>query len=289
MGILGLISRVRQAFRTGAANPSHHYGMVFDGTYEANGSEISGFVTDIADGLKYPPVAIVVTLDGEIEASAEELVRSGHGWRFQLQFARPLTAADILKERIKVFALDHRGGKSQLKIDGAIQLSYVREAFAPPSETELVIDFGLGGKSVDYVRDGWCGQEQQHTWTEGCQSTISLPFQAPGSRYGVEILAWPFIAADTLPGQTMHVWIADVLLKTLHVSGGQHLLEFEVPPELTQEGSALIRLDLPDATAVNAITSSPDGRVLALAFRRLRLKRFLETEAELENRRRGFS
>jgi hypothetical protein len=278
---------LRNFFRKGMTDPVCHYGSTYHGTFEPAGAEISGFVTDPSDGKRYPPAAIVIMLGGEVVASTDELEQSGHGWRFKVAFPTAFTGADVLQERINVIAIDHRGAPSTLRIDGAVQLGFIRDAFTP-SEIETLIDFGLGGNSVDYVQQGWSGQEPQHTWTEGHQSIIALPFAMPGARYGIEILAWPFIAGDKLPGQTMHVSIGETRIHTFHVGVGQQLLECEISSELTQAGKAIIRFDLPDATRVSDLVASPDGRILAMAFRRLKLKRYLETASAVDSyRRRG--
>jgi hypothetical protein len=280
MPLLRLFPRLRNALRLGAADPARHFGATFEGIYEPSNNHILGYITDPSEARRYPPSAINVLLGGEAAGATTEFNQAGRGWRFKVAFLTPITAQDVLHERIKVVALDQRGGRSELKIDGAVQLSYVREALAPPSETELLIEFGEGGNSLNYVRDGWSGQEQQHTWTDGHRSTIALPFGLPASRYAVEILAWPFVVPEKIPAQTMHATIADTLLKTFHVIGGQNLLEFEIPSELSQAGEAIISLDLPVATRPSDVTSTPDGRRLAFAFRRLKLKRYLGADTE---------
>jgi hypothetical protein len=281
-----LFSRLRNSFRKGAADPVRHYGSTYEGTYEPVKNQISGFVTDPSEGKRYPPASIVVILGGEVVASTGELEQSGRGWRFKIAVSTDFTADDVLQERIKVLATDHRGSHSALRIDGAVQLGFIRDVFAP-AETEIVIEFGLGGNSVEYVQEGWSGQEPQHTWTEGRQSTIVLPLAAPGARYGIEILAWPFVSGGKIPGQTVRTWIGSTLIHTFHVRSGQQLLECELSSEVSQAGIAIIRFELPDAASPHDIdATSPDGRILGLAFRRLKLKRYLETPAAFDLYRR---
>ena len=125
-----------------------HYGSTYHGTYEPR-AEISGFVTDPSNGKQYPPAAIVIMLGGEVVASTNEFenraMAGGSG-----SFPTAFTGADILQERINVIAIDHRGAPSTLRIDGAVQLGFIRDALTP-SEIETLIDFGLGGNSVEYV------------------------------------------------------------------------------------------------------------------------------------------
>ena len=280
MNFMHFISRLRTSLRAGAADPVGHYGMTFEGSYEPYGHQISGFVKSRGSDKGYAPAAVIVILNGQIAESTSQLTRSGNGWRFNFNFPEPFTARDVLRERVKVFALDHRGGRSELLIDGAVQLSYIRQAYAPPSETELIIEFSQGGNSRQYVQQGWSGPETEHTWTEAKQSTIELLFRSPGTRYGVEILAWPFTVADRLPSQTLEVSVADIWIDKFYVRPGQNLLEFDIPAEATLVGRAIMRLDLPDAARPCDVTTSPESRTLALAFRRLKLKRYLEVKTE---------
>jgi hypothetical protein len=75
----------------------------------------------------------------------------------------------------------------------------------------------------------------------------------------------------------MKVSIGDNLVETLFVRSGQNLIQCDIAGELTRPGNAVMQFDFPDATRPCDISSSPEGRTIAFAFRRLKLKRYLET------------
>jgi hypothetical protein len=275
MNFLGMLSRFGTSLKLGALDPANHWGSNYRGLYEPAGSKVSGYVTDKSQDKRFPPASILVTLNGSPHGSTNRFERSGEGWRFAFEVSAPLSASDVVHDRIKVYAVDHRGARSELLIEGAIQLSCVRELLAPPSETELVIDFAIGGNSGDYVGSGWSNPEPAHTWNNGKQATLALSFRSPGARYRIETLAWPYVVANTLPQQTFQVSIGDTLIHTFVVGFGQKLLECDIPGEMTESGHATLRLDFLDAVRPCDVTGENEKRTIAIAFRRLTLKRHL--------------
>lgn len=185
-----------------------------------------------------------------------------------------MTADDILKDRLTVFAVDHRGNRSKLAIDGAVQLSYVRQVFAAPYDVEIDIDFSAGGNSGEYLARGWSGQEPEHIWTEGKESTIGITFAKPGDLYRIELLAWPFAGPKELPVQTVVMRLGDVIVGKFFLGPRQHLLECDIPAELSETGPVLLKLELPDATRPCDLGVSDEARMVALACKRLKLKHF---------------
>jgi hypothetical protein len=167
MNMLKAFLRIVSHLRLGAAAPAFHYGSPYAGTDEPTGNWITGSVTNRGQDKRSPPASVIVTRDGVDVGSTTELERTGHGWRFSLGFPELFTANDITRDRIRVFVTDYLGARSELVIDGAVQLSYVRDALARPSETELVIDFSEGGNSTEFARAGWSHPEPHHTWTDG--------------------------------------------------------------------------------------------------------------------------
>jgi hypothetical protein len=277
MSIRTMLSRIGASWRLGVMDPGNLWGSNYKGTYELSGCQLSGFVTDQGQDKRFPPASVLITRSGIPYTSTNELTRSGNGWRFILEVPAPFTAEDVVHDLVRVFAVDHRGGRSELLIEGAVQLSYVRELMAPPSETELIIDFALGGNSLEYVGSGWSNPEPTHTWNDGKQATISLKFGVPGARYRVEALAFPFVVANALSQQTVQFSIGDKLIYTFNVDFGQKLLECDIPGDLTGNGHAALRLDFLDAVRPCDITGEKETRTVALAMRRLTLKRRLDT------------
>jgi hypothetical protein len=266
--MLELLARLRAAIRTGAADPVASFGSIFRGTYEPRANSILGGVS--RDGNYYPPTQIIASKDGVVVASTDQLETHAESWRFNLRLESEITADDILRDRIAVFALDRRGARSALNIDGAAQLSYVREMFSP-SQLELEIDFSASGNAGDYLRDGWSTQEPDHIWTEGKQSTICIGFAQPGERYRLELLAWPFTASPQLTDQMLTVTISEIAIGQFSLGPRQHLIECDIPSELTRSGSTTVKLELPSAARPSELGVNKDPRMLGLACKRLRL------------------
>jgi hypothetical protein len=276
MNVLGAFSRLRALIKEGATDPVAYYGTTYQGMYEALGSRIFGTVSDCSGNNRYQPAQVVVTREGEAIGSTDQFDLRANGWIFEIEFASPFTTGDILQERLAVFAVDRRGSRSKLMLDGAVQLSYVKELTAP-SELELLIDFSDRGNSAQYRLDGWSGQEAEHIWTDGDSSSLALAFKQPEARYRLEILAWPFVVPDKIPAQTLFVSLEDTQIGKFNVRGGQNLLECDIPAELTTAAQTTLRFRHPDAAKPSDYLPDTGDRVMALAFRRITLRRYLDT------------
>jgi hypothetical protein len=272
-----MLARLLSRWKGGALDPVSHYGARYQGSFDPNDSKISGVVADAREVNRYPPASIDAFRDGELIASTRQFERVNNGWRFVLDLTHPVTPDDILRDRISVFALDRHGTRSTLEMSGAVQLEYLRAAGGTSTTRELTIDFSRDGNSRDYVREGWGGAEREVTWAVGTDSTIAVTFDKPGSRYGLEILLYyAFVVRDKIPSQTLAISISDMLIGKFYPVSRQQLLECDIPPELTQSGEAIIRFHHPDAARPIDFGVGSDFRMLAVAFRRMRLKRYTE-------------
>jgi hypothetical protein len=279
----GKLARLFSVLKGGLSKAPANFGITFIGSFEPDGQRIAGNVVDVTqasvridDWLVNRPTLVIAELGGVSIGSGSKFERQGNGSRFEFDVNQLITPQDVLQDRLRVFALDHKHSRSELRIDGAVQLSYVKQAYGRPSESELLIDFSERGNSRTYLRDGWHGQEPDHVWTDGKHSTIALPFGKPGSDYGLEILAWPFVEHERLAFQGVELSISQTPIGRFYLSSGQKLLECDIPADLTLEGEAVLQLDHPNAAKPSHFASSEDGRILALAYRRIRLKRYLE-------------
>jgi hypothetical protein len=261
-------------WKGGAVDPVSHYGAPYRGSFGPNDNEISGVVAEAREVNRYPPASIEAFRDGELIASTRQFERVGDGWRFALGLANPVTPDDILRDRISVFAVDRHGSRNTLKMSGAVQLEYLRAAGGVSTTRELTIDFSRDGNSRGYVREGWSGVERDLTWAIGTESTIVVTFDKPGSRYGLELLLQAFVVYDKIASQTLAISISDMVIGKFYPTGREQLLECDIPPELTQSGEAIIHLHHPNAARPIDFGKSGDTRMLALAFRRMRLKRY---------------
>ncbi len=271
-----MLTRLLRWWGSGAADLVGRYGTKYIGNFEPKGRGIVGYVADLQGINRYPPVSITVFRDGNLVGSTVPIERNPNGWRFAVELADAISPNDILRDRIAVIAVDNLGAQSALKMLGAVQLEYLRESEGAAFERELTIDFSREGNSQEYVREGWSGAEPDHTWTEGTESTIAVTFASPGSRYGLEVLAWPFIVPDKLLSQTLEVWVSNLLIGRFHANAGHQLFECVIPPELTQARGAIIRFKHSDAARPSDFSLNQDNRMIALAFRRLRLNRYLD-------------
>jgi hypothetical protein len=279
MNIFGALDRLRQRLKEGAHDPIARWGVTYQGAYEAVGSRIIGTVADCSGNNRYPPICVVVTRDGDSIGVSNELVPMSNGWTFEIDCDSPFTPNDILKERLTVCAVDRVGARYNLKVNGAVQLGFVKEVTSP-TETELFIDFSNKGNSAQYRLKGWHGQEPEHIWTDGKVSELSIGFDKPGTRYKLELLAWPFTVPDKLPAQTLIISLGDARVEKLHIRPGLNFLECDISPELTASPRATLRFDLPDAARSADLVPGGGERVLAVAFRRVVLKRYLPTKVD---------
>jgi hypothetical protein len=125
--VLNVLSRVRSAFRSGWADPVTGYGGLYAGWFELRASRVIGAV-DSAIRSSRPPTSVVVLKNGEPIGWTETLEPCNKGWRFEIDVGFDFTRDDVLKERLRIVALDRVGGESVLKISGATQLRYIRSA-----------------------------------------------------------------------------------------------------------------------------------------------------------------
>ncbi len=117
----------------------------------------------------------------------------------------------------------------------------------------------------------------------GQPKCLAIAFQNPGHRYGLEILAWPFVVPDQLSEQSLVITVDGFQVGKFFVGPGEKLLECGISSELTQSGNAVIVFDIPNAERPSRITASPENRTLGLAFKRLKLLRYLERPIEFAN------
>jgi hypothetical protein len=267
----GLFARLKGAAR--ATDPVASFGSMYEGVYEPQNHAIVGSVA--RENNRYPPARVILVRDGATIASTDQFDSYHNSWRFTLSGANALSGDDILKDRISVFALDHHGTRSQLRIDGAAQLGYIRDKFSP-TETELEIDFSKNGNSKQYLSEGWSGQEPEHIWTEGKRSSIAIAFAVPGKTYSIELLAWPFTVPNQIKGQDLVVSLLGIVLGRYTLGPRQHLVECRVPSDLTIPGVQTLWFDLPDAARPCDVGVNRETRMLGLACKKLKLRRILD-------------
>jgi hypothetical protein len=268
-----LLSSIRCSWRGGWADPVSRYGAVFRGTYQLGDKNVSGIVAHFRHVSDRPPASIVVFLDDKMIGGTEKFEDCNRNWRFAVGV--DFTPQDILHSRLKVFALDRVGGRSALLADGTAQLAYLKRINDRPADVELTVDFSHGGNSTKHVREGWYGPTTEHTWTEGKYSTLEVAFTQPGSKYRLQIRAWPFVVPERLPEQRLAISVGEWLIGKFSIKPGKQVIECDIPPDLTETGNVVIRFDHPDAAKPCDLSDSRDGRTLGVAFQTITLRRIL--------------
>jgi hypothetical protein len=138
---------------------------------------------------------------------------------------------------------------------------------------ELLIDFGVGGNSNEFCRDGWSQPEPRHTWTLGQQSTLELPQPDEPGDYRMVLELGPFVAADRLPCQHLEVLANGTEIGAFEVNAVS-LLECLLPWSVIEPKKTIsITFLHPNAAKPSEVNGVPDHREIAFALERLRLTR----------------
>ena len=88
-----------------------------------------------------------------------------------------------------------------------------------PRRQALVLDFGQGGNSSAYRRDGWSHQEQQFVWATGGMSSLAWPELPPCQRLMLHFDVVPFIAPPHRSVQRLTVKIGDATVAHVELGG----------------------------------------------------------------------
>jgi hypothetical protein len=274
--VVGLLARIRSAFREGWHEPATHYGAVYVGRYRFERSKIAGTVRHLKDIVGKSPKAIVVLRDGDVIQSTDKFERHGKEWWFCVDLDREIVPDDVLKHSITAFAIDRVGERCALQVDGESLTELIKQARQPASHLELGIDFRRDGNSREYIQEGWYEPEPQHTWARGTHSTIVIPVKEPRCHYSLRIDAWPFAVTSKLEEQPLALSVNGFGLANFVVTPGQRKLECELPPDVLATGCPLIEFDHPNAARPSDLGVGKDNRELAIAFRSIEVRRLVD-------------
>ncbi len=250
------------------------------GSYSIKGQSIIGrvngtpFVTN--HGTK------VQALRGPAMIAETEVVatRSGERMPFAMSMASIFTIEELIRERVVITAVNARGDKGLLVLDGATRLELIREYLGEPSDKILDLDFTQDGNAGAALRQGWSRPEDNFTWTEGDDSFIELPaLQAPAD-YTIRLVAGAYIT-DFVSRQVMEVFyenlsvgsfaadMPDLQFREFRFASGGSARAFG--------GAARLRLHHPNAARPSDHTGSRDARRLAFRLKKLILIQLLRT------------
>jgi len=144
---------------------------------------------------------------------------------------------------------------------------------APPvAPKQIKIIFGSDGNAAAYMGEGWSGQENGYCWSIDDRSILRIPALAAADSYRLEMDVNPFVAPPALLHQRLRVLVNGDMVQSLDLlSRGKATFAFAGAPLLGADEIELL-FEHPDAASPQQITGRPDGRRLAVAFRRLLVK-----------------
>jgi len=131
------------------------------------------------------------------------------------------------------------------------------------------IEFGAGGNSGAFVREGWAEQEPAHRWTMGRESRLVLPVDDIGPDYVLAICATPCRNPPALPGQAVMLAFGDRLLAAVDFPG-LRTFAFRLP---AMRGEIVLRLLHANFMAPRAPNQVRGGQPLGLMVHSVRLYR----------------
>ena len=240
------------------------------GWFDFNRDHIVGWTEDTIDP-KNDNLTIFVTRGGNVLASAPVKEKAAVGWHFRIDTGSDILPEDLLYERVIVFVRDAHGGTQQLRLEGSTQIGLIRELLPGSPTAFFEVDFRDGGNSADHVLDGWSGQEPIHRWTDGDQSTLSVPSPPTAGDYELELHLWPFIVTNRIPEQRLQIIVGRDEVGCFSVTQ-QSYFRCRIPTVFDGNPVQLIiRFLHPDAARPADFGASGDGRRLALAFKKVRI------------------
>ena len=208
------------------------------GRFDFSKNQITGWVQDLSD-LENRRLCVCVTRDGKIIASMPVNDRGEVGWRFGIPLDGMVNPQDVLHERIRVVVHDRDGNLQTLPIEGSTQLALINEFISDQTSAYLQINFHEGGNSNTFLGEGWSGQERNHRWAIGMQSTVILPLQLPKCDFVMEILCWPFTAGSRLTAQSLSILVGRDELTRLTIER-QSFLKVVIPQSVFLEATSAV-------------------------------------------------
>jgi hypothetical protein len=270
-----LLSRLR-SIKDVLGDPGRKEGTRYRGKFELKGRCVEGWAARDDGGPSCPPEFVTVSYNDEVIATIREFTSAPPRWHFVFDTGTDITAADVLQERFKAVAVNNLGQQLALRPEGRMQVGYIRET-RPEPNVELTIDFSLNGNAGPYLREGWCSAGPEYTWTRAKVSFMEIPVKEPQVQYNIEMHLKPLLRHGKLPSQGLDVYVNDYLVSRSNLRAADSTVTYEVPPYLVMEQSIKLRFDLPDASRPSdIIPNNTDQRLLAIAFRKLVLKRQLD-------------
>jgi hypothetical protein len=139
------------------------------------------------------------------------------------------------------------------------------------TELLLNIEFGAGGNSAQFIREGWAEQEPTHRWTMGRESRVVLP-EKLGPDCVLSICATPCIHLPDLRAQAVMLAIDDRLLASAELPGLRSFA-FRLPAGLARGKDVVLSIMHLHHQSPRAENQMRDGQPLGLMVHSIRLYR----------------
>jgi hypothetical protein len=271
-----LLSRLK-SFTGYMVDPIKREGSLYRGRVTLKGRTVEGWVRRSDGSIPRPPDSVTVTYSGNVIGTIRAFTGDPPEYRFAFDTGFDITAADVLQERFRVFAVNSLGQQFALLPDGRAQVDLIRGTRDRESDVELTIDFSQDGNARPYLREGWHASDRRSTWTQGNFSFMEIPAKEPQANYHIEMHVRAFVVPGKLPSQGLDVYINDSLTSRSGLRGAEDVVKYQVPQDLVVEQTIKLRFDLANAARpTDLVPDSKDKRILGLAFRKLILSRQLE-------------
>jgi hypothetical protein len=248
------------------------------GWYDISGDRITGWVEDVLDPSNRA-LSIIVARDSIILAYGTVAEKAWPvGWRFDTDALSGVTPHDLLFDRVRVLVHDTYGNFQTLRLEGATQLALIEEAIIDPTPPLLEIDFGANGNSAAFIGDGWSGQEMSHRWTDGARSALVLPPLFESKNWEIQLRLWPHTEVGRLDDQRLTVLVNETQVSTFSVACQSFLRCRVRASDYPHRLPVSITFLHPDAASPFSLGVSNDTRMLAFAFKKVRLMPLTSSE-----------
>jgi hypothetical protein len=249
------------------------YSCHLTGCFDFSGGQITGWAKNTIESHDRDRSLLVAVVWGRHVISSVSVGEEsyGAGWRFAIETGSQVTGSDILYERVRVLVRDALGGVQALRPEGTTQLALIRALITDAAPPLVEIDFREGGNSSMFTMEGWSGQEKLHRWTDGTQSTLAIALPQCEFRCDLELLVRPFTVPDRLDLQRLQILVSETPVARFDIAH-QSILRCPIPISvLSGSEPAIIRFTHPDAASPASFGVSDDPRLLALAFKRMKI------------------
>ncbi|QLZ68519.1 hypothetical protein FOLKNPGA_01298 [Legionella sp. PC1000] len=127
----------------------------------------------------------------------------------------------------------------------------------------MPLSFAQGGNVAKFLKQGWCGQEKEHRWTNGSQSRLGLYVKQEKSQsLSLRLHAKAFPTKDRKPQQIK------VVVNGYDIASWTMLeldwFEATIPAKIISNGLLDITFVISEPTAPSEISESPDRRKLGI-------------------------